>query len=359
MRFSIGLSNPGLLTTGLLITACSLAAATAGKPVKTTAPVPPKAGIKTPGVQVPFALLKADATLETPDKPSWLYFAQAGPAGNLYAPAADKVLKFDVRAGAKPTDPMVVKAVDPIATKKPCGGAVNAFASLWVPSCGDGALLRLDPRTLKVKATIPAGAIETRGSVVASADSIWLIADNRQTIVRIDPDQDAVVAELRVPPGCGNMISAETSLWLTCPEQNKVLRINPITNLIDKRIDVGAKPVSLVAGQGSIWVLCGKEGKLDRIDPKTDKVVKTLDLSVPDTTGAMAFGEGYLWVTMTGFPLTRIDISEVDKERVAQQFWGEGGGGILTSAGALWLSNLNNGTVSRIDPKLVLATLAE
>jgi streptogramin lyase len=146
---------------------------------------------------------------------------------------------------------------------------------------------------------------------------------------------------------------------VACTEQNKVLRINPVTNLVDKRIEVAAKPVALASGQGSIWVLCGKEGKLDRIDPKTDKVAKTIELSVPDSTGAMAYGEGYLWVTMTGFPLTRIDISEADKERVAQQFWGDGGGAILTSSGALWLSNLNNGTISRIDPKLVLATLAE
>ncbi|MCU1329316.1 MAG: hypothetical protein JWN34_4686 [Bryobacterales bacterium] len=358
MRFSIGFSIPGLVSTGLL-TAFSLAAATTGKPAKVVDPVPPKTGIKTPGVQIPFAQLKPEATMETPDKPGWLYFAQAGPASNLYTPAADKVLKFDLRAGAKATDPLTVKAVDPIAVKKPCGGAVSAFASLWVPSCGDGSLLRLDSRSAKVKATIQTGALDMRGSIVASPDSVWLIADNRQTIVRIDPDQDAVVAELRVPPGCGNMIFAETSLWLTCPEQNKVLRINPVTNLIDKRIEVGAKPVALASGQGSIWVLCGKEGKLDRIDPKTDKVAKSIDLSVPDVNGAMAFGEGALWVTMTGFPLTRVDISEVDKERVAQQFWGEGGGGILTSAGALYLSNLNNGTVTRIDPKLVLATLAE
>jgi sugar lactone lactonase YvrE len=243
--------------------------------------------------------------------------------------------------------------------KKACGGAVNAFASMWVASCADGTLLRLDARTLKPKATITTGAVDIRGAIAASPDSIWLIADNKQTIVRIDPDQNAVVAELRIPSGCSNMIFAETSLWVACAEQNKILRINPVTNLIDKRIDVAAKPVALASGQGSIWVLCGKEGKLDRIDPKTDKVAKTIELSVPDSAGAMAYGEGYLWVTMTGFPLTRIDISEADKERVAQQFWGDGGGAILTSSGALWLSNLNNGTISRIDPKLVLATLAE
>jgi streptogramin lyase len=309
----------------------------------------PKRGVKTPGVQIPFTQLKAEATLATPDKPAWLYFAPQGP-GALYAPAADKVLKFEAKANA-PVDPIP-------AVKKPCGGIVNAFASLWVPSCGDGALLRLDPRSFKVKATIATGTADLRGTVAASSDSIWLITDGKQTIARIDPDQDAVVAEFRVPVGCSQMLFAETSLWLACPEQNKVLRINPATNLVDKRIDVGAKPVALASGQGAIWVLCGKEGKIDRIDPKTDKVSKTIDLGVPDSTGALAFGDGFLWATVTGFPLTRIEVAD-EKEKVAQQFWGEGGGGILVSAGAIWLSNLNDGTVSRIDPKLVLATLAE
>lgn len=336
----------GFLSTAVIC----LGAAASGKPAaKTTAPVAPKQGVKTPGVQIPFTQLKAEATLATPDKPTWMYFAPAGP-GALYAPAADKVLKFEAKAN-KPVDPIP-------AVKKPCGGAVNAFASLWIPACGDGSLLRLDPRTLKVKATIHTGAADLRGTIAASPDSVWIIADGKQTILRIDPDQDAVVAELRVPPGCANLTFAETSLWLTCAAGNKVLRINPATNLIDKRIDVGANPVALVSGQSAIWVLCGKEGKIDRIDPKTDKVTKSLDLMTPDTTGAMAFGEGFLWVTQPGFPLTRLELTD-DKEKVAQQFWGEGGGGILSSAGALWISNLNNGTISRIDPKLVLATLAE
>ena len=335
----------GFLSTAVL----SLGAATSGKPAaKPLTPTAPKQGGKTPGVQMPFAQIKADATLATPDKPTWMYFAPAGP-GALYAPAADKVLKFEAKAN-KPVDPIP-------AVKKPCGGAVNAFASLWIPACGDGTLLRLDPRTLKVKATIQTGAADLHSSIAASPDSVWIIADGKQTILRIDPDQDAVVAELRVPPGCANLTFAETSLWLTCPD-NKVLRINPATNLIDKRIDVGANPVSLVSGQGAIWVFCGKEGKIDRLDPKTDKVTKSIELLTPDTTGALAFGEGFLWVTQPGFPLTRIDVT-AEKEKVVQQFWGEGGGAILSSAGALWISNLNSGTISRIDPKLVLATLAE
>jgi streptogramin lyase len=135
-----------------------------------------------------------------------------------------------------------------------------------------------------------------------------------------------------------------------------VLRINPELNQVEKHIETSALPKALAIGENSIWVLCEKEGKIDRIDPKTNKVSKTIELGAPATGGGIADGLGSLWVTMQGFPLTRIDTTA---EKVVQQFYGEGGGAIHVGLGSLWLSNLNNGTLWRIDPKRVAATLAE
>ena len=96
--------------------------------------------------------------------------------------------------------------------------------------------------------------------------------------------------------------------------------------------------------------------QVDRIDPKTNKVSKTIELGVPDADGGMAVGEGFLWVTQTGFPLARIDMMS---EKVVQQFRGEGGGAVALSPGAIWLSNVKAGTLWRIDPKRVIATLPD
>lgn len=318
----------------------------AAKP-KIAPPAGPAKGIKTPGIQIPFEKVKAEATIPAPSKPTWMFFATGGP-GSVYFPAADKVEKVDARSN-KPGDPIG-------SLKKPCGGMVSAFGSLWIPTCGAGALQRLDSKTLKVTATIASGTGSEPGNIAASADSIWLLTDDKATLSRIDPDQNAVTGEFRLSTGCRNLTFAESALWVICPSLNKLLKINPATNVVDKRIEVAANPIAITAGQGSIWVLGGKDGKVDRIDPKTDKVTKTIDLLAPASEGGIAFGDGNIWVTMTGFPLTRIDVTS---ETVAQQFWGEGGGAITASAGALWLSNLNNGTISRIDPKLILATLAE
>ena len=98
-----------------------------------------------------------------------------------------------------------------------------------------------------------------------------------------------------------------------------------------------------------------------RIDPKTNKVTKSIETGVSGgSTGGIAVGQGFVWVTLPGFPITRIDPgTEPGTEKVAQQFWGPGGGAIQFGQGSLWLTNVQEGTLWRIDPKRILATLAE
>jgi streptogramin lyase len=330
-----------------IVSACILCMAAPGdaSPAKKSHAklVGPKNGVKLPGVQIPFSRLKADATIPAPAKPDWVFFANS-----VFTPGADQIEKIDAKTN-KPAEPVA-------GVKKPCGGMASAFGSLWAMSCGDGSLLKIDSKSAKVTATLQRGAAGTPGAIVATDDSIWLLLDDKTTLARVDPDQMMIVDTMRLPAGCRSMVSAEKSLWIACPEENKVYRINSETNLLDKRIETGPEPSALAFGEGSIWAFCRKEGKLDRIDPKTNKVSKSIDLGVPGASAQIAVGEGSVWLTMTGFPITRIDPKD---ESVSQQFWGPGGGAIATGAGAIWLSNTSDGTVWRIDPNLIKATLAE
>jgi virginiamycin B lyase len=313
------------------------------KSTRRTTPAVQKLGIKTPGVQIPFVNLKPEAEFETSAKPEWLFFS-----GAAFAPAKDAIERIDPKTNQK---------ADPIAgLTRACGGMTSAFDSLWAPVCGSSSLARIDSKTFRVTQIIAAGVASVPGVIAATADSIWLLTDNKSTLSRIDPDQNMVVGELRVPAGCRSLTFGETALWLACPAENKVLRIDPATNLVDKSIEVSKQPEALAVGEGSIWALCRKDGKIDRIDPKTNKVSKTIDLGVPDADGEVAFGEGFVWVTETGFPLTRIDVAS---EKVLQQFTGEGGGAITVSPGVIWLSNVKASTIWRIDPKRVIATIPD
>ena len=315
------------------------------KDVKAAAPVLPKGGIKTPGVQIPFASLKPEA--EIPAAPHWMFFADSPLLPNFEKKSVDKIDAKENKIGD------FIAAIN-----QPCGGAISAFKSLWVPSCGDKSLLRIDPKTGKVTKTLKLGTGLVAPQLAATADSVWAFTDDKTTLSRIDPETDLIVGEIRVPADCNSITFGETSFWVTCPAEDRVLRINPALNTVEKSIETSAAPRALVIGEASVWVLCEKDGKIDRIDPKTNKVSKTIELGAPATGGGIADGLGSLWVTIPGFPLTRIDTTQ-EKEKVLQQFYGEGGGAIHVGQGSIWLSNLNNNTLWRIDPKRVAATLAE
>jgi virginiamycin B lyase len=307
-------------------------------------PAPPKTGVKTPGIQIPFENLKPEAELAV-ETPGWITIADS-----VFVQSKSTIARID---------PKTNKHLDPIPDlKKTCSGTVVAFGSLWIPDCGLQTLTRFDPKAKKVTATLAIGAADVALGIAATADSVWMITDAKTTLSRIDPTENKVVGELRLPASCNSVSFGEMSLWVTCPAENRVYRIDPLSNLADKRIDTSTGPRSVAFADGSVWVLCDKDGKLDRIDPKTNKVLRSVELSVPNAGGNLVSSGGFLWVTQAGFPLTRIDPLN-EKERVAQQFWGEGGGMISASVNAIWLTNSSKGTVMRLDPKRVAATLAE
>jgi streptogramin lyase len=153
-------------------------------------------------------------------------------------------------------------------------------------------------------------------AIAASEDSVWALTDARGTLSRIDPVQNEVVAEFRVFADCRSLTFGETALWLACPAENKVLRI----------------------------------------DPKTNKITKTIETGAPAAGGTISFGEGSVWVSTAAFPLTRIDPTT---EKVAQQFWGTGGGVVQAGAGSVWLAGKDTGKLLRFDPRRIAATLAE
>ena len=330
----------------LLALCAAIIPAQAVKP-KATKSHTPRLGIQTPGIQIPIESLKPELVFETAAAPAWLAFTDAVLLPNSEAHTLDRI------------DPKAKEAKfgDPIAgVRKPCAGLVNAFNSLWTGDCAGGELVRIDPKTAKVTAKIASGIGSAKIALAATADSIWLLSDSRGTLSRIDPLQNEVVAELRVPADCTSLAFGETALWVACPADNRVLRIDPLTNLVDKSIEVSARPEAIAIGETSVWVLCAKDGKLDRIDLKTNKVAKTIELGAPAAGGSVAIGENFVWVGMPGFPLTRIDPAT---DKVVQQFYGEEGGLLRVGLNFVWLVNREAGTLWKLDPRRIAATLAE
>jgi len=143
---------------------------------------------------------------------------------------------------------------------------------------------------------------------------------------------------------------------VTGTETSVLSRVDPARNVVVETIPVGKNPRFLTVGGGFVWTLNQAEGNLSKVDVKTNKVVATIELGVPGGGGEISFGEGSVWVTTFEFPITRVD-PKTDK--VLQQFKGEGGDAIRAGLGSVWLSNLRQGNMWRLDPRRIEATVAK
>jgi virginiamycin B lyase len=306
---------------------------------------PPRPGVKAPNVRVAITALKPEAVFDVPGAPDWIAIDESVWVSNF---PKNTVARLDPKSNK-------VLAMVPVGNK-PCSGLAIGFGSLWVPLCGDQALARVDLKKGEVTTTIPIGIGDSEGGLAEGAGSIWLVTDKKGTLARIDPATNKVVAEIQVPAGSFTVAFGEGAVWVTGTESNVLTRINPDTNLVVETIPVGKAPRFLTIGGGFIWTLNQTNGDVSKVDPKTNKVVATIEVGVPGGGGEIAFGEGSVWVTSFEFPISRID-PLVDK--VVQQFAGEGGDAIRVGLGSVWLSNIRAGTVWRLDPRRIMATVAQ
>lgn len=240
-----------------------------------------------------------------------------------------------------------VSAVISVAAK-PCAGLAIAFGSVWVPICSTGSVQRVDAKSHTITASIPSGVANTEGGITAGAGSIWMPSDAAGVLSRIDPAANKVTAKIAIPPGSFTAAFDSGSVWITSTKGNLLTRVDAKTEKVVAKIPVGPQPRFLATGLGGIWTLNQGDGTVSRIDPATNKVVATIAVGVPGPGGDIAVGEGAVWVTAIGTPLSKIDPAT---NRVVAQYVGKGGDALRVGLGSLWLSNHEFHEVWRIDPK--------
>jgi YVTN family beta-propeller protein len=233
--------------------------------------------------------------------------------------------------------------------KRPCSGLEAAFGSLWVPNCTDKTLSRVDMKTNEVLATIPVGPAASEGGLAASSDHIWILSDSKGVLSKIDPKTNAKIADIEVPSGSFVAVRGEDgAIWAVSTENSVVVRVDPTTDKVTDRIDVGPRPRFTTAGGGSIWTLNQGDGTVSRIDVKTRKLITNIEAGIPGGGGEISYGEGYVWATVFEIPLTQIDPAT---NKVVKQWVGAGGDAVRVGHGSVWISNLRQQNLWRVDPK--------
>jgi len=303
-----------------------------------------------PPSEIPFSRLTPDAVI-----PVTMAAGATAGADAIWVPsrAAGTIVRLEPKTNTAGT-PL---SVGP----SPCASLSAGFDSIWVPLCGSSpGIARVDAAKATVTATVPLTVAGAEGSTAVAVGSLWVLASQKGVLTRVDPETSAPVAETYVAEGAEAVVAGEDALWVTSGKTSTLTRVNPHNNEVVEAITVGSNPGRLAVGEGGVWTLnrgdSGGSGpgaaSVSRVDPKTNKVVATIPVGDLDPAAEIAAGEGSVWISAPGVPITRIDPRT---NRAVQRFTGEGGGAILVAHGSLWVAAGAQKTL-RLDPALVAAT---
>ena len=231
-----------------------------------------------------------------------------------------------------------------VSINRPCAGLTAGFGSIWSPSCRDKKLMRIDPATGAVAASVDADPESSEGGIAAGAGSIWMVV-KPSTLIRVDPSTNTVAARVELPKTAADPVFGGGFVWVSTFENNSVVKVDPATNTIVATVPTGARPRFISFGGGSVWTLNQGDGTITRIDAISNKVVATIACGISGEGGDLSYADGYVWAALFEFPLTQIDAKT---NQPIRQWAGPGGDGMRAGGGSVWLSNLRQQTVWRI-----------
>ncbi len=299
---------------------------------------PPKPGVATPGVRREMSSITPLAVFPAEGSPDWQVMTEDavwvtnGPKNTVH--------RLDPKTNT-------VAAVVTVG-KRPCSGLAAGFGAVWVPNCGDKTVSRIDTGTNQVVSTIQAAPAASEGGIAASPEGVWLVTDVKGVLSKIDPSTNAVGAEVTVPANSAGVTYGEGYVWVTTPATNMLTGVDPKTNKVVYSVEVGPGPRFVTAGAGSAWTLNQGDGTVSRVDAKTGKLIKNIEVGVPGTGGELAFGAGHVWATVFEIPISEIDPAT---NMVVKQWFGPGGDSLRIGFNSIFLSNLRDGNVWRVDLK--------
>ena len=208
------------------------------------------------------------------------------------------------------TSPTVVAATHPPSspgiTKTAATALVDAITvtprAVWVAA--GGLVIRIDPTTRR-KVVVP--GIETVAPPVvklaAGAGAVWATTTAGRPLLRIDPRTARIAASLPVPAGA---VAADPSgVWTVCCEagtrRGRLTRIDPATGRVVKVIGLPGQASAVGIGPSGVWVR-GTGQLLWRIDPTSNRVVATIPLPSSNAGtgqpgGDIAVTEDAVWLS--------------------------------------------------------------
>ena len=179
-----------------------------------------------------------------------------------------------------------------------CGAMITGFNSLWVASCNEQSVYRVDKKNGKILSVIPCKISDSAGEIMLAVGdgSLWVLSDSAGILTRINPQTNTIQKTITVLPDSHCAVYGFNALWITNTAANSVQRIDPKTNSVAATIRVGKTPRFLAAGEHGVLTLNQGDGTVSRINPEQNQVVAVVETKVPGSGGDIATGAGRVWV---------------------------------------------------------------
>ncbi len=204
-------------------------------------------------------------------------------------------------------DPRTNKARDTISSGGLGPVGITFFAGyVWVANHDGeptGSVAKIDPKRkpMRIVDLIPVGHQSFAGPswIAGAAGSLWVSVPNLSAVVRIDPRSDSIVATIRDKGVCAELVATDKAVWVAGGSgpgcYPAVTRIDPTSNSVTDTIKTGGDPGALALGAGALWFGTATTKTIGRMDPATDAILGKLELPGP-TFGAVA-AAGFVWMT--------------------------------------------------------------
>jgi streptogramin lyase len=208
-------------------------------------------------------------------------------------PIPGKLLRVDPASGqVKATIPIGPTALDIAASP----------GAIWVVNYGDGTIQKVDPTT-NTATLIPALAPDGSG-IAFGEGSIWVSSEDGQ-VLRIDPATGNVTTTIPTLPGSEGLAVGSGAVWVAAygnvgVNNGMLLRIDPATNQVVKAILVGTNPIYVAAGCGTVFVAMDGDSTVAQVDPGSNNVIA--HLTMPGTSWGIAADDHTAWAVQQNLP---------------------------------------------------------
>lgn len=228
-------------------------------------------------------------------------------------------------------------------------GAFALFSSMGSGPVTDG------PGIDAVEIPAPARAVVQVGDrpghvSFGGRDYVWSSNAGSNSVSRIDPNSNEVVATVDVGSSPGDIAIGSGPVWVALPSVGQVVEVSPSAGTIVgdpiQIADAAIDHMELSVGAGALWVVARDEG-LWRVDLATETrlpiegVLFPTDVAVKGDTVLVLSSDGLIYRLSSASGASVGEPLEVESSE---------DGEITLAGGALWYFALGGDTISQLDP---------